>query len=152
MCAARCANHFKRWQREEEKKIIRLWEVRFEGRQLSRRNDLTRSCSSSSPRKRFSSVATKHTRRARKKTKKVIQHEIATLFLNLFCSSSFSSLTRKFKLKIIHSTSHVRMLNTWNVLPSAPYIPSTKHYNSSVYRVYGTGGNFCCFAFNCDGK
>lgn len=77
--------------------------VKVKSELLSRRNDQG---SSSSPRKRFSSVTTKHTRRAREKLKKfLVMHSLHCSWTLSFRFSPHSSW--KFKLKIIHSRHHM---------------------------------------------
>lgn len=104
---------FKKMTAGGKRKIIRFGEVRLRTMAIvtERRSHPTR-LSSSSPRKRFSSVTAKHTRRARKKLKKLFsmnsQHCSRISFTSLSLSLSQLEI---FKLKIIHSASHM-----WDLL------------------------------------
>lgn len=85
--------------------------------------------------------------------KKLEKFSPSTGVATLYHRIAFASPpTRKFKLKIIHSTSHMGIfLGCWlrEAFHLILLIPNATHYNFVTIRA---GGSFCCFAFNCDGK
>lgn len=136
---------FERWQREEIGEVRRGW-----SKTIVTEHEAIQP-SDSSPRKRFSSVTAKYTRRARRATKLKSFH--STRYRNIV-PKSLSHLSRlgNFKLKIIHwhhmcgCSEYVKCCYLFSLFPT-PHI--TISASLSWLR---TGGNFCCFAFNCDGK